>query len=389
LLAYGASRADAYVYYADEGVGGKNGTIGRAENDGRHPDLHFIAAGHPRNLAVDGAHIYWANPQSIGRANLDGTDPDPDFIKTPSAFPADLAINSGHIYWTEGPILSGALQPVQSTDVPIGRANLDGSGVERNFLAVSGLGAIAADDTHLYWRESGFSTTQIDQIVRANLDGGDRAVVVAVSHHSGAHIAVAGTHVYWSDAEHNEISRAGLDGSAAEPQFLTGVDFAYGSLLAVDSSHVYYGARTKLGRAGLDGSDRTPTLLTGTRFVGLAVDGLRGPAGTPLRSASVAASGAVRLPRPWVTCPPARPACTVTVRAKAPLTHRGARTSIGRTTFSVAAGKTVTAHFQLNTTGRRALMHLKRLKTTITITTRHGAQVTTRTARTTVKAPTR
>ena len=211
FITYGASRADAYVYYADEGVGGKNGTIGRAENDGSHPDLHFIAAGHPRNLAVDDAHIYWANPQSIGRANLDGTDPDPDFIKTPSSFAADLAINSGHIYWTELPILSGALQPVRSTGIPIGRANLDGSGVERSFLAVSGLAAIAADDTHLYLRESGFSSTQIDQIVRTNLDGGDRAVVVDVSHNSGAHIAVDAAHVYWSDAENHQISRAGLD----------------------------------------------------------------------------------------------------------------------------------------------------------------------------------
>ena len=42
FITYGASRADAYVYYADEAVGGKNGTIGRAENDGSHPDPDFI-----------------------------------------------------------------------------------------------------------------------------------------------------------------------------------------------------------------------------------------------------------------------------------------------------------------------------------------------------------
>jgi hypothetical protein len=214
-------------------------------------------------------------------------------------------------------------------------------------------------------------------------------VVVDVSHNSGAHIAVDAAHVYWSDAENHQISRAGLDGSAVEPQFLTGVDFAYGSLLAVDSSDVYYGARTKLGRAGLDGSDRNAALLTGTRFVGLAVDGLRGPPGAPLRSARVAAGGAVRLPRPWVTCPPAGRGCTVTVRAKAPLRHGGAKASIGRTTFSVVAGKTVTAHFQLSSTGRQALTHLRRLKATITITTRHGAQTTTQTALTTLKAPPR
>jgi hypothetical protein len=76
----------------------------------------------------------------------------------------------------------------------------------------------------------------------------------------------------------------------------------------------------------------------------------------------------------------------VTVRATAPLPDRRAATPIGRTTFSVAAGKTVTAHFRLSTTGRQALERLRRLKTTITITTRHGARGTTRTVLTTLKA---
>jgi hypothetical protein len=68
--------------------------------DGSNPDLQFIKSGVPIRLAVDDAHIYWtSNLRSIGRANLDGTNPDPNFIPTP-ARPGDLAVDSGHIYWS-------------------------------------------------------------------------------------------------------------------------------------------------------------------------------------------------------------------------------------------------------------------------------------------------
>jgi hypothetical protein len=199
-------------------------------------------------------------------------------------------------------------------------------------------------------------------------------------------LAVDGAHVYWTSPGDGQIARANLDGSTPELSFMTGVGQ---SQLAVDAAHIYYGGRRKLGRANLDGSGRNDTFITGYNVIGLAVDALHGPPGVPARSARIAADGAVRLPRPWVTCPPAAPACTVTVKAKAPLTRRPATASIGQTTFSVAAGKTVSARFTLSGSGRKALKRLRRLKTTITITTRHGAQATTRTVRLTLKAPPR
>jgi hypothetical protein len=382
VLACGASRADAFVYFsAVAGHSGAN-TIGRAELDGSNPDRKFItSAGSPYQLEVDGAHIYWVSPRSIGRANLDGTDPDPSFIKlaeTPGS--GDLAVNAGHIYWIS-----------HSAGTGIGRANLDGTGVEQNFIPVSGAGFLAVDDQHIYWSENGFFGDHNHEIVRANLDGTDRHTIVAIydSHRGPGYMAVDAAHLYWTYAGDNEIARAGLDGSALEDHFLTGVAIAYGGLLAVGDSNMYYGGRGTLGRVGLDGSGRIPGLITGTQLTGLTVDGLRGPAGPPLRSARIAANGAVRLPPPWITCPSAAPACTVTVQARAPLTGRRAATPIGRTTFPVAAGRTVTAHFRLSTTGRQALKRLRRLKTTITITTRHGARVTTRTVLTTLKAPAR
>ncbi len=70
-------------------------------------------------VAVDASHLYWANgPNSIGRANLDGTGANPSFVS--GIFSANaLAVDSvnGFIFWAD---LEGDR---------IGRANLaDGAG---------------------------------------------------------------------------------------------------------------------------------------------------------------------------------------------------------------------------------------------------------------------
>src|SRR5688572_17076509 len=78
LFALGfASSAQAYVYWTQEG------SIGRADLDGQNPDQDFITgASDPVGVAVDGRHVYWANSanDSIGRADLDGQNPDQNFI---------------------------------------------------------------------------------------------------------------------------------------------------------------------------------------------------------------------------------------------------------------------------------------------------------------------
>ena len=70
-------------------------------------------------MAVDGTHVYWANNASgtIGRANLDGSNPNQSFITGANA-PIGVAVDGAHVYWTNFP---------QSAGTGIGRANLDGS----------------------------------------------------------------------------------------------------------------------------------------------------------------------------------------------------------------------------------------------------------------------
>jgi hypothetical protein len=93
-------------------------------------------------LAVDGQHVDWTGLDSgappiggppsltgtIGRANLDGSGVEPRFIITGASDPTGVAVDAAHVYWIN--LFTGT----------IGRANLDGSGVDQSFIADVGYG---------------------------------------------------------------------------------------------------------------------------------------------------------------------------------------------------------------------------------------------------------
>ena len=114
--------------------GGRRSASLLGQPDGRHDrsrqprrrwgNQSFIVGAHvPCGVAVDGAHIYWANGDdgTIGRANLDGSRADQGFI-TGGNRPCGVAVDGGHIYWANG------------DDGTIGRANLDGTGANQGFI---------------------------------------------------------------------------------------------------------------------------------------------------------------------------------------------------------------------------------------------------------------
>ena len=61
----------------------------------------FLSTTHPAGVAVSEGHIYWTNSDSntIGRATLDGSDVQDQFIVTGDN-PAGLAVREQHIYWS-------------------------------------------------------------------------------------------------------------------------------------------------------------------------------------------------------------------------------------------------------------------------------------------------
>jgi hypothetical protein len=219
-----------HIYWTDL----TEGTIGRANLDGSHRNRRFITVtprdpagndggdnGGLQAVAVGASHIYWISnypyPRyQIGRANLDGSGVIRDLIPAVhSDSPARITVAAGHIYWSDN--YGGT----------ISRANTDGSGVELGFIilptndpqsppATSG---VAVDGSHIYWAAPrdifGFGTNTIG---RANLDGsGVNPSLITVARGGLDDVAVDARHIYWS--QEGGIGRANLDGSGVSQHF--------------------------------------------------------------------------------------------------------------------------------------------------------------------------
>jgi sugar lactone lactonase YvrE len=211
------------------------------------------------------AYVYWANSSSntIGRANLDGTGVNQSFI-TAADDPFGVAVDGQHIYWTN--YGNGS---VHSTT--IGRAKLDGSDATQSFITGADQpAAVAVDGQHIYWANAGSNA-----IGRANLDGTGVNQRFITGAHIPISLAVDGQHIYWGNGNINAIGRANLDGTGVNETFITGADGLAG--LAVDSRHIYWGnaGTGTIGRASLDGTGVNQSFITtsGTEVPnGVAVD---------------------------------------------------------------------------------------------------------------------
>lgn len=254
LLALGlAARTEGFVYWPNIGHSeNSNFAIGRANLNGSGVDLDFLrlpgipgefgtSVGNADAVAIDSSHIYWASG-SIGRANLDSTGGGEGFIDTGWDRACDLVVDPSHLYWT-------------TDGSAIGRANLDGTGTSLEFIPTGGYcGELAVDGSHVYWTNSEYGGGH-QAIGRADLDGSDvnQAFIPLGSEPCG--VAVDSSRVYWANGS-GTIGHANLDGTGASEMFVGGRPCD----LAVDGAHIYWvnlggrGRHTTIGRANLDGS---------------------------------------------------------------------------------------------------------------------------------------
>jgi virginiamycin B lyase len=236
-------------------------------------------------LASCGEHVYWSSTEpnfgtaTIGRANLNGSGVDQSFITVARGRPSGVAVDGAHVYWTSN------VGICNFGECPsfIGRANLDSSGVDQSLITADSASAngVGVDGAHVYWaridhsceRDIDPSPECIHSIGRANLDGsGAEFVFIELGAVIPNGVAVDGAHVYWGTG--GTIGRANLDGSGVDQSFITGASFADG--VAVDGAHVYWANRAAdtIGRANLDGSGVDQSFITGASSpVGVAVDG--------------------------------------------------------------------------------------------------------------------
>jgi hypothetical protein len=174
--ACGVAVDSGHLYWASN----SNGKLGRANLDGSDVQASWTSPGVGRGcgIAVDATSVYWATENGVYSAPIEGGPT--RTISTATSGNCGIGVNAVHVYWASGdghierdglaggpptPVVAAPLSPcgvaVDSRHVywgnsgsdSIGRANLDGSGVEQRFVvgaanpcgvAVDSLGSGAA-----------------------------------------------------------------------------------------------------------------------------------------------------------------------------------------------------------------------------------------------------
>jgi hypothetical protein len=250
-LLVGSSHAYGnFVYWTS---GDPNSSIARAKLNGTSLNTQFIGGlDHPHGVAIDSRFIYWtqgdATTGSIGRANLNGSDPNPSFIPHSAGVsdPSGIAVTPTAIYWQNG---GGS----------IGRADLDGSAPNSSFLATSTSNCgVTADSSFLYFLNAGGT-----QIGRASLDGGSPQADFAAIPEAFCGLAVDVNYLYWASDGGNTVGRVPVGGGMAEGGFLdAGTSGGGPSGVAVNSQYIFWGNYDTgaIGRANVNGSAPKPAL---------------------------------------------------------------------------------------------------------------------------------
>ncbi len=207
-----------HLYWATLGDG-DNGTIARANLDGSDPNPNLVTGlSFPCGVALDGGHVYWAETagDAIGRAALDGQAVTQTFVDgAPNVdSPCGVAVHDGHVFWA-------------NSDFPgsIGRADTSApnTGVQQFVTGADQPCGVAANATHLYWANFGGSATG-NTIGRASTTAPNTGVKQDLITTTGAGVcgvAIAAANVYWAAAgpgglgnsTGSTVGRAGLDGA--------------------------------------------------------------------------------------------------------------------------------------------------------------------------------
>jgi len=251
----------AFIYWTNN----NNGSIGRATVAAADVKENFIPSQNGSGvggagLTMNSDYIYWSTANggtatNIGRANLNGTDPDESFI-TGAANPCGVAVNGSYIYW------------YGDGSNYIGRANLDGSDVNQEFIdAGDGGCGLAVTKNYIYW-----GSYRSGYIGRATLAGKD--VKKDFIEYDGGGIAIEGDYIYYTLISGTAIGRVELNGSNLNASFITGLT-ANVAFLAVNSKYIFWANwedGNTIGRANIDGTDVNLSFITGTdNAFGIAV----------------------------------------------------------------------------------------------------------------------
>jgi hypothetical protein len=212
---------------------------------------------------------------TIGRADLDGSNVNRAFVIGASS-PVAVAADGGGVYWTNDG--RWPTNPRFTVGPSIGRSTLDGADVAHEFITGFHGGStlplgLAVHGSRLYWTVHRQAWGRKNAIGSANVDGSRVEHDFIPRLADVKDVAVGGGHVYWIDVLRGRIGRANLDGSDVQPKFITGIDSPTG--MTVDANHIYWSdiggsppAPGTIARANLDGSGVRRDFITGLGNVG-------------------------------------------------------------------------------------------------------------------------
>jgi hypothetical protein len=251
LLIAAAPAAANFVYWTR---GAPDASIARAKLNGTGVNTRFIAGlDNPHGVATDSRFIYWtqgdATTGSIGRANLNGSDPNPNFIPHSAGVsnPSGIALTPTAIYW-------------QNDGSAIGRAGIDGSAPNPAFITTSSSSCgLTTDSGFLYFLDNGGTG-----IGRAPLDGGPVQADFASIPEAFCGLGVDVNYLYWASDSGNTVARVPVGGGTPEPGFLdAGTTGGGPSGTAVNSQYVFWGNYDTgaIGRANVNGSSLKEALI--------------------------------------------------------------------------------------------------------------------------------
>jgi hypothetical protein len=162
------------LYWLKSNCSGRD--ISHAPSDGSQGATTIAdAGGFGCGMAIDSTYVYWSNDRYIGRALLSGAAPNPTWLDIGAGVSAcAVAVDAGHIYWT---VTSTGGSASGST---IGRATIDGNplSVDNSFISgasffkqVAVPSGIAVDNSFVYWTNQPVGGGVDGAIGRANIDG--------------------------------------------------------------------------------------------------------------------------------------------------------------------------------------------------------------------------
>jgi hypothetical protein len=150
-----------HVYYSsNEEQDGGSAYLLRVPLAGGEQENLFVGKAGVRGVAVDAAHVYWASQaggeEAIGRADLDLTNPNNEFIKLEGK-PNGVAVDAAHLYWsTNGESPTNPGNDLYRYGPGKGElTDLTPDGADENGAEVQGVVAASANGKYVYFAANG------------------------------------------------------------------------------------------------------------------------------------------------------------------------------------------------------------------------------------------